>query len=119
MKAWLLGAACSFVKPFPIMSLSQKGLGDRSVRSDFSTRAGFLRFRVAKLSYWSLWQPPQASWSNRVVGRLSLSSGCAAVPEWQDMQLLLACLPPVFSALISSWHSKQAASLTGASFPAI
>jgi len=33
------------------MSLSQKGLGERSVRRDFSTRAGFFRLTVKKLLY--------------------------------------------------------------------
>src|SRR5512145_3227893 len=114
MKEWLRGDACSLVKPCPIMSLSQNGFGDRSVRRDFSTRAGFLKFRVPKLSYWSLWQPPHASRSTRVVGLSSLSSRCAVVLEWQLTQLMSLCFPAVLSALISSWQSKHFSSLTGA-----
>ncbi len=115
MKAWLRGLACSFVKPCPIISLSQNGFGARSVRSDFSVRAGFFRFRVAKLAYWSGWQPPHVSRSTRVAGRLSLSFRWSAVPSWQLVQLTFPCFPPVFSAWISSWHSKHFSSRTAGS----
>src|SRR3990172_9411488 len=116
MNLWLRGAACSFVKPCPIISLSQRGLGARSVRSDFSTQANRFMLSRVKVSYWSLWQAPHASWSNLVPGLLSLSARWAAVPVWQDTQLTFPCLFPFFSASIPSWHSKHFASLTGASF---
>jgi len=117
MNAWLRGLACSLVKPCPIMSLSQNGFGERSVSSDFSVRAGFLRFRVFRLEYWSGWHPPHVPVPKRVTGRLLSSFRCSAAPSWQFTQLLLACFPPSFSAWIASWHSKHCFWSTGRSVP--
>ena len=104
MFTWLRVRLCSFVKPWPAISLSQKGLGERFVSWDFSSRAGRCIATFMKLSNCSLWHWPQASQDVSVSGRVSGPgfARCFARPRWQFTQLFLLCLPMVWSCLIGS-----------------
>ena len=81
MNACERGSLCSFVKPCGLISLSNAGLGEGPVASDFDFRAVFSKFIEYIVENWFWWHAPHTAGSIFVTGRDLTLATCASMPS--------------------------------------